>query len=205
MKELHTDIYEFPLQDFFGEKVRTYAIEQEDAVYCFDIPQDTHDNREAFVTFSKPVRAIMSHGSISNGVETTRNSLRDEGIDFEIWLHEADIDNSWLRIQPDVLLADNDRQISEDLTLIFTPGHSKGSVCLHSKESNIIFSGDSLGGTKRGDIRPFKQKTNELSDDIFFSSLRKLLQYDFKTMHPFHYDPIRDAKTKLSKYISKHG
>lgn len=205
MKELAPKIYQFPPQFFFGERVGIYAIEQLDMLYCFDIPADTRENREFLSRFRKPIRIIMSHGPTSNGLETTRDSLREQGLDVEIWLHEEDDKNVWLTVQPDVLLSRGDRNISENLTLLFTPGHSKGSVCLYADICDgFIFTGDTLGGTRKGNIRPFELKTNDLGKDIFFRSLTKLLAYDFKTMLPFHYYPITDAKRKLREFIARY-
>lgn len=46
----------------------------------------------------------------------------------------------------DVLLKDGDEiKISaEGLRVISTPGHTPGSICLYSKESKIVFTGDTL-------------------------------------------------------------
>lgn len=204
MKELASKIYQFPQQSFFGETVRSYAIEQKEVVYCFDVPLDTTENRKFLQGFQKPVRIIMSHGPTANGFETTRESLKDMGIDVEVWLHEEDQNNVWLTISPNLLLTGGDRKISEDLTLLFSPGHTKGSICLYANLSEgIIFTGDTLGGTEKGDIRPFETKSNELSSAVFFGSLRKLLDYNCNLMLPFHYFPITDANKKLREFIDK--
>lgn len=207
MKELAPNIYQFPPQRFFGETVGTYAIHQEEAIFCFDVPADTEHNRMFFQKLAKPIRIIMSHGPTSSGVESTRDSLRNKGLDVEIWLHEEDKKNVWLTVNPDVLLSTrNTEKLSENLTLIFTPGHSKGSVCLFADvASGIVFSGDTLQGKENGDIRPLEKKTNDLGNDIFFRSLRKLLDYEFKIMYPFHYYPVTDARKKLMEFIERHN
>ncbi len=45
---------------------------------------------------------------------------------------------------PDVLLNDGDFPFESDLKVIHTPGHTPGSICLFSKDHNILFSGDTL-------------------------------------------------------------
>lgn len=206
MKELAPNIYKFPPQRFFGETVGAYAIIQKKTVFCYDVPADTEHNRMFFQELGKPIRIIMSHGPTSSGVESTRDSLRNKGLDVEIWLHEEDKNNVWLTIDPDMLVSTQDAEkLSENLTLIFTPGHSKGSVCLFADAAGgIIFSGDTLQGTESGDVRPLETKTNDLGNDIFFRSLRKLLDYEFRIMYPFHYYPITDARKKLMGFIDRH-
>lgn len=205
MREIAVNLYQFPIQQFFSEPVRAYAIEQQNAVYCFDVPQNTQHNKEFFKKLNKPIRIIMSHGSTANGFESTRESLRQMGLDVEVWLHEEDKQNTWLTIDPDLLLHGHDARISENLTLVFTPGHTKGSVCLFSDiDDGIMLTGDTLGGTSEGDIRPFHLKTNDLSPNIFFESLRKLLSYKFTVMYPFHYYPIVDARSKLEEFIKAY-
>ncbi len=48
--------------------------------------------------------------------------------------------------QPDGLLPDGKRIVVGDvvLTVIHTPGHSPGSVCLYSPELDVVFTGDTL-------------------------------------------------------------
>jgi hypothetical protein len=206
MEKLTPNIYKFPPQKFFGETVGAYAVVQEKAIFCYDVPADTERNRSFLEEMQKPVRIIMSHGPTSSGVESIRDSLRGRGLDVEIWLHEEDKGNVWLTIDPDVLLPTKDAEkLSEDLTLIFTPGHSKGSVCLFADVADgIIFSGDTLQGTENGDVRPLETKTNDLGNDIFFKSLRKLLGYEFTIIYPFHDYPITNARRKLIEFINKH-
>lgn len=205
MKEIASNIYQFPPQRFFGELVYAYAIEESEVVFCFDIPESTPKNLNFLRGREKPIRMIMSHGSTANGFEETREILRNAKVDVQIWLHDGDRHNRWLSIAPDVLLSGDDKKLSERLTLISTPGHTSGSVCLHAAVGNgIIFSGDTLGGTRAGDIRPFELKDNELSLDVFFSSLRKLLTYEFEYIFPFHYLPITDAKSKLLQYLKRY-
>ncbi len=51
-----------------------------------------------------------------------------------------------LSIEPDVLYKDGDvLQIGEHrLTVIHTPGHTAGSMCLYNAESHVLFTGDTL-------------------------------------------------------------
>lgn len=54
----------------------------------------------------------------------------------------------------DVLLEDGDSVF--DFKVIHTPGHTPGSICLYSKERNVLISGDTLfdyGGYGRTDLQ----------------------------------------------------
>ncbi|MGP1508569.1 MAG: MBL fold metallo-hydrolase [Sphaerochaeta sp.] len=44
--------------------------------------------------------------------------------------------------EPDILLKDGDK--IGPFTVIHTPGHTAGSICLYSKKDGILFSGDTL-------------------------------------------------------------
>ena len=57
------------------------------------------------------------------------------------------------------------------LEVIKTPGHTPGSVCLYSKEDNLLFSGDTLFKDLRGRT-DFKYGSTKK----IFESLRKLME-----------------------------
>ncbi len=68
-----------------------------------------------------------------------------------------------------------------DLQVLFTPGHTEGSVCFFEKNQKILFSGDTLfkGCPGRFDlVSGNKQKLT--------SSLLKLKKLDFETLLPGH-------------------
>jgi glyoxylase-like metal-dependent hydrolase (beta-lactamase superfamily II) len=44
----------------------------------------------------------------------------------------------------DIFVEENDKLFNTDITIIATPGHTKGSICLYSEKDNILFSGDTL-------------------------------------------------------------
>ncbi len=60
----------------------------------------------------------------------------------------------------DILLKEGDRILDSDLTVIHTPGHSAGSLCLYSESRGILFTGDTLfcEGIGRTDIPGGNQK-----------------------------------------------
>ncbi|MBN2534516.1 MAG: MBL fold metallo-hydrolase [Spirochaetales bacterium] len=46
--------------------------------------------------------------------------------------------------QADIFVEENDTLFNTDITIIKTPGHTKGSICLYSAKDGILFSGDTL-------------------------------------------------------------
>lgn len=83
----------------------------------------------------------------------------------------------------DADLKDNLKIGQSELTVIETPGHTPGSVCLHLPEEKIIFSGDLIfagGGVGRTDFSYSSQKDLE-------KSLRKIFKLPAKTIiYPGH-------------------
>jgi glyoxylase-like metal-dependent hydrolase (beta-lactamase superfamily II) len=65
-------------------------------------------------------------------------------------------------------------------TVIHTPGHRPGSICLYDPDNKVLITGDSVCGEREDLIR--------MEKDIYIRSMRKLLKYDVDTMimsHPF--------------------
>jgi glyoxylase-like metal-dependent hydrolase (beta-lactamase superfamily II) len=62
-----------------------------------------------------------------------------------MFLHPAE-EPLWRLVHPDVPMPQplSDGQIVENLTVIHTPGHSPGAVCLHSPDLGSVFTGDTL-------------------------------------------------------------
>ena len=91
---------------------------------------------------------------------------------------------------PDLLLEDGDG--IGPFTVLHTPGHTGGSICLYSREHKVLFSGDTLfrhsyGRTDLGG-----------SEEQIMKSLRRLLSLDGDTtVYPGHDEPtiISDEKS----------
>lgn len=50
------------------------------------------------------------------------------------------------KVAPDKLLKEKDKIVfgKEELSVLHTPGHTPGSICLYNKQENRLFSGDTL-------------------------------------------------------------
>uniref|UniRef100_A0A383W828 Metallo-beta-lactamase domain-containing protein n=1 Tax=Tetradesmus obliquus TaxID=3088 RepID=A0A383W828_TETOB len=89
---------------------------------------------------------------------------------------------------------------SDDITLIFTPGHTEAHVCLYYAPDKALFSGDHLsaGYTPEQELYVFKD-FNWYSVPRQLESMRQLLQYDWLHVLPCHGRPVhlRDALHRL--------
>ncbi|SHG90833.1 MBL fold metallo-hydrolase [Flagellimonas flava] len=197
--KLQPNIYQINNQYFYGEKVHTYLIELKDQVLLFDIPTYSEDVKRFITSFDKPVIAILSHGScgIVDGTKWQKE------IGLTVHAHIDDTDHPWLRMAPDVFFAQMPN-FGGNFEVIHTPGHSAGAICLLEKESKSLFTGDTFYGNKNGEIRDF---TRERSEDYEnpadrIESCKKLLNYDFENVYPFHYTSIiGEGKQRLEKYL----
>ena len=90
---------------------------------------------------------------------------------------------------PQLLL--NDGDTIGPFTVIHTPGHTAGSICLYSRKHKVLFSGDTL-------FRHSYGRTDLGGSEIeIMKSLRKLLELDGDTtVYPGHEEPTLIADEK---------
>lgn len=90
-----------------------------------------------------------------------------------------------------------DGQLIENITVIHTPGHTPGHVCLLC--DGVLFAGDAIVTGETFRISP-----QILTHDMKAAreSVRKLLAYDFHTAVSGHGRPTHDAKAKLERLAS---
>jgi glyoxylase-like metal-dependent hydrolase (beta-lactamase superfamily II) len=87
------------------------------------------------------------------------------------------------------------------ITVIFTPGHTPGHICLYLNQNKILVSGDALVAAD-GELRgPNPQSAYDI--DTALKSLKKLTQYDIKTVICYHGGVYRDnANKRLAELAS---
>jgi glyoxylase-like metal-dependent hydrolase (beta-lactamase superfamily II) len=90
-----------------------------------------------------------------------------------------------------------------ELTVIHTPGHTIGGICLYDKTNKILLSGDTVfaGGVGRWDLATGDH-------DMLVSSIKKLMTLEARDLYPGHgpcaigdgAEQIRDALRYLGEY-----
>jgi glyoxylase-like metal-dependent hydrolase (beta-lactamase superfamily II) len=87
-------------------------------------------------------------------------------------------------IVPDIVLSDGD--IIGGLTVIHTPGHTLGCICLWSEPDKVLISGDTVftdGAFGRYDFPGGSRQALE-------KSLDRLLPLDVEGLYPGHGEPV---------------
>ena len=80
------------------------------------------------------------------------------------------------------------------ITVIFTPGHTPGHICLYLNQSKILVSGDALVAAD-GELQgPNPRSAYDI--DTALKSLKKLTQYDIKTVICYHGGVYMDSANK---------
>ncbi|XP_047262169.1 uncharacterized protein LOC107857610 isoform X2 [Capsicum annuum] len=88
--------------------------------------------------------------------------------------------------------------LSDDVTLVHTPGHTEGSVCLLYKPRNVLFTGDHFAMGERG--WTIFERYNKLSVPKQLNSVKLMLDLDFEWILPGHgrRAKFRDVEEKNS-------
>lgn len=121
----------------------------------------------------RPRGIVLTHGHLDHlaDVGLLKRYFKELGIDVPVYIHENDsrflgyeaekVHADYMRqlgipidtyfqaidlplVDADHFLSDGDTLPGSDLQVLFTPGHSRGSVCLYSAKEKVLFSGDTL-------------------------------------------------------------
>ena len=76
------------------------------------------------------------------------------------------------------------------ITVIYTPGHTLGHICLYLKQSKILIAGDALG-VEDGMLVKLPESTN-FDLDLTTKSIKKLTEYDIETVICYHGSLYKD-------------
>lgn len=104
-------------------------------------------------------------------------------------------------VKPDLLLKDSDKIMG--LTVIHTPGHTDGSICLY-KEKEAIFVGDALR-TDSGGKPHLPSGSMTVDMEQAKESAKKISSYQYKILLPGHGPPITQDASRIMTNFVKGG
>lgn len=141
----------------------------------------------------KPKYIVNTHGHFDH---VTGNPKLKEKLNIPILAHplDAQITAATISLPVDQLLTEGDliKVGKITFTVIHTPGHTPGGICLYCKEEKVLFSGDTLfyGTYGRTDL-PYS------SEKAMQESLNKLMQLPPETrVYPGHDRPTTIGQEK---------
>lgn len=147
---------------------------------------DPGDDPDLIIQAAKGLKikgVVLTHGHYDH---STLAPLIAKKFSTYVYIHKAD-ENMMLyntRSRADRFLEDGDQlTIGRDVfTVINTPGHSQGGICLYNNEAGIIFSGDTLFYRTCG-----RYDLPGSSEEDMIKSLKKLLAFPEETVvYPGH-------------------
>lgn len=103
------------------------------------------------------------------------------------------------RIKIDVKLEDNDviEHDNFNFKIIWTPGHTRGHICLYEEKLRILFSGDHILPNITPNITLTREDLNPLDD--YLASLNKIVKLKPKLTLPGHGQSIPDVLTRIKE------
>jgi len=89
---------------------------------------------------------------------------------------------------------------SGGLRVIYTPGHTTGSICLYHSKLKVLFSGDTVI-CEGGEVREPMESTSMNPSEVR-RSVKKLSELDFESILPGHGTPIVSAASSRVKNLA---
>ncbi|KAI0567447.1 Metallo-beta-lactamase [Gracilaria domingensis] len=163
----------------------SWLVMTSDAAVIFDCPRFSEKLAKNIerVVGDRTLYLALSHRDDVHGHVQWANRLRCLRI-----IHSAECNRSQMTHQCEIKLRDSDfpYAIADGITLLHTPGHSRGSICLYHKHTKSLFSGDHVAfSNKVGRLVAFKPY-NSFSWDAQIQSVASLAEVDFKYIWPGH-------------------
>jgi glyoxylase-like metal-dependent hydrolase (beta-lactamase superfamily II) len=104
------------------------------------------------------------------------------------------------RVKADMLLKDSD--IVNGLTVIHTPGHTDGSICLYLP-GRALFVGDALATDNKRTLS-LPRKAMSADFNLAKESLRKIAQLEYSVLLPGHGPPIeKNASNATREFVAR--
>jgi len=169
------------------------------------------------------VTIILTHSDVDHAGSVSE--LKEKLEDVKVAIHEADAQrlagkeppkevrgfarlvltaaSPFMKLKPvtaDILLKDG--QQVNGLTVIHTPGHTRGSICLYSEKLQAMFVGDALATNRDGTLslpRAFMSADIEEAKN----SAKKIASYEFQILLPGHGPAIlSDSSKKVLELVA---
>ena len=103
---------------------------------------------------------------------------------------------NFVPVDVDTTLADNQElPYCGGITVIHTPGHTPGHLCLYHKNSKTLIVGDAMNIFDGELVGPRKEILREGDYEIAMESLKKLLKYDVKNIISYQWRFIHQQST----------
>jgi glyoxylase-like metal-dependent hydrolase (beta-lactamase superfamily II) len=105
----------------------------------------------------------------------------------------------------DEYLVDGDELVgrSGTWTVLHTPGHTAGHICLFQKESRVLLSGDHLLPNESSNVGAYPIRNyNPLK--LYLANLAKVATLDPSLVVPSHGEPFGDAKGRVAELFDHH-
>lgn len=138
-----------------------------------------HQEEKPYIEAEKPPVKMAQ-------VEALLNSMpEEEGREMKIYYEYIRANYKKLKCKVDRTLSDGgELPCCGGITVIHTPGHTPGHICLYHKETKTLISGDALM-VEDGQLVPAYHFTN-LDPDLAARSLKKLTRYDIEAVVCYH-------------------
>ncbi|HEX9026482.1 MAG TPA: MBL fold metallo-hydrolase [Clostridium sp.] len=134
-----------------------------------------HETEKAYINGEKkPVKLASLEDSLEQLPDNMKIIYEKLKVGFEM-----------SRVNVDETLNDGQElPICGGITVIYTPGHTPGHICLYLKKCKILIAGDILC-VKEGKLVKADQNIN-LDNELNMKSMKKLMDYDIETVICYH-------------------
>ncbi|KAG6422481.1 hypothetical protein SASPL_119053 [Salvia splendens] len=142
--------------------------------------------------------SILRIKASSSAFSKSRRVRRPQNVDGDLFVADVEIK----------LEGNGPWTLGSDITLIHTPGHTKGSVCLLDKTRRILFTGDHLLMDEFG--WSILDQYNWFSVTEQLKSVQKLVELDFEWILPGHgrrasFQNAQEKDTSFKAFLAARG
>ncbi|MGM7466750.1 MBL fold metallo-hydrolase, partial [Escherichia albertii] len=151
---------------------------------------------------------IMAMGGVRYMFLTHRDDVADhqlwaDALNCERIIHSLEVQETTTTVETK-LEGEGPWKLYDDVDLIFTPGHTEGSVCLLHKTSKVLFSGDHL--LMHENKLSIEEDYNWYSVPLQLQSVKILLDLDFLWILPGHgrrvsYKEVDEKNSALKAFL----